>query len=96
MPYIPQIHQQYPVLYCREHGGEVFQYDPFDLEDIEDRTGEYLVPYGYDSYEDYYSEIDRVIMVIQISTNIDCMFIITGDLIMRKYIKRKNFDYAQV
>lgn len=35
-------------------------------------------------------------MVIQILTNIDCMLIITGHLIMRKYINRKIFDYTQV
>ena len=62
MPYIPEEHKQYPVLpYCREHGGEVFQYYNWPEEELEKRVGEHLIPYGYNSYEEYFEKIDRLI-----------------------------------
>jgi hypothetical protein len=62
MPYIPKIHMQYPVLpHSREHGGEVFQYDPKLNRKLEELVGEQLIPYGYDSYESYLARIDELI-----------------------------------
>ena len=62
MPYIPEEHKQYPVLpYSREHGGEVFQYHNWPRKELEELVGEHLIPYGYDSYEDYFAKIDGLI-----------------------------------
>ena len=61
MPYIPKEHQSYPVLpYCRERGGEVFQYRGEWMEELRERIGEKPIPYGYDSYEEYDAELDRL------------------------------------
>lgn len=61
MPYIPLQHQKYNLLpLCQEQGGEVFSY-PFAVNDIGEIIGECLIPYGYDSYEDYYSYLDELI-----------------------------------
>ncbi len=62
MAYIPDAHKQYPVLpYSRENGGEVFQYHGWPEEKLMDLVGEHLIPYGYDSYEQYYEKIDGLI-----------------------------------
>ncbi len=62
MPYIPEEHKQYPVLpYCREHGGEVFQYHNLPEKELESLVGEHLIPYGYDSYEAYFEKIEGLI-----------------------------------
>lgn len=62
MPYIPEEHKQYSVLpYCREHGGEVFQYHNWPEQQLMELVGEHLIPYGYASYEDYYQTIDGLI-----------------------------------
>lgn len=63
MPYIPKQHEKYNLLpACRKDGGEVFDY-PSELickaeELLED---EYLMPYNFDSYEEYYGHIDNLI-----------------------------------
>ena len=64
MPYIPKEHEKYDLLpYCRENGGEVFQYPSM----LVDELSEYLesldgiFPYGYDSYEEYYGKINTLI-----------------------------------
>ena len=63
MPYIPEEHKQYPVLpYCREHGGEVFQYHNLPEKELESLVGEHLIPYGYDSYEAYFEKIDGIVI----------------------------------
>lgn len=62
MPYIPKAHEKYDVLpYCRKHGGEVFSYPPDLLRQVESLLpkGEGLTPYGYSSYEEYYTQIDQ-------------------------------------
>lgn len=62
MPYIPKEHEKYDLLpYCRKHGGEVFEY-PSLLNKLNTylKADDHLDPYGYDSYEDYDCEIDRV------------------------------------
>ena len=62
MPYIPEEHKKYPVLpYSREHGGEVFQYYSWPEEKLIQQVGEHLIPYGYDSYEEYFEKVDRLI-----------------------------------
>ncbi len=62
MAYIPKEHKQYPVLpYSREHGGEVFQYHAWPYQKFIELVGEHLAPYGYDSYEQYFEKIDRLI-----------------------------------
>ena len=62
MPYIPKEHEKYDLLpYCRKHGGEVFEY-PYLLNKLNTylKADDHLDPYGYNSYEDYDCEIDRV------------------------------------
>lgn len=74
MPYIPKQHAKYGLLpYCREHGGEVFSY-PGLLNEVDDKLikirqpnlaeGEVpasvIMPYGFDSYEEYYSLLGRL------------------------------------
>lgn len=63
MAYIPEIHKKYDLLpYCRKKGGEVFEYPSKLLSKLEKYLpdGENMMPYGYESYEEYYSEIDKL------------------------------------
>ena len=63
MAYIPEQHIQYDLLpFCREHGGEVFEYPCELLSQINSflDSDDFLDPYGYKSYEEYDREIDRV------------------------------------
>ena len=64
MPYIPEEHKQYNLLpYCCEHGGEVFDYPSeliYEAEKLLGESGE-LMPYNYNSYEQYYGFIDALI-----------------------------------
>ena len=56
------IYSKYDLLpYCRKHGGEVFEY-PYLLSKLNTylKADDHLDPYGYNSYEDYDCEIDRV------------------------------------
>ncbi len=64
MPYIPKEHEKYDLLpYCRENGGEVFQYPSMLVDELskylESLDG--IFPYGYDSYEEYYGTINNLI-----------------------------------
>lgn len=62
MPYIPEQHEKYKLLpYCCEHGGEVFEYPSGLLNKVNNclPEGETLEPYGFESYEAYYSAIDK-------------------------------------
>ncbi|MBQ8000827.1 MAG: hypothetical protein IJ298_06345 [Ruminococcus sp.] len=63
MAYIPDSHRKYNLLpYCSEHGGEVFSY-PSQLLDIVNKytsDNECLIPYGYDSYEEYYRKVREI------------------------------------
>ena len=62
MPYIPKEHEKYPVLpFSREHGGEAFQYHNWPEKELVHLVGEHLIPYGYDSYEEYFGKIDKLI-----------------------------------
>lgn len=62
MPYIPIKHKKYDLLpLCKETGGEVFEY-PLDLiSQAEDliALSENLIPYGYNSYNEYFDYIDE-------------------------------------
>lgn len=63
MAYIPEHHKKYGLLpYCTAHGGEVFEYPCGLLNKIDAHLpqADHLDPYGYSSYEEYDSEIDRV------------------------------------
>lgn len=63
MPYIPKDHKKYGLLpYCREHGGEVFDYPSELLSEVNKllRPEDDLIPYGYESYEEYFDEVDRL------------------------------------
>lgn len=63
MAYIPEQHKKYDLLpHCKKHGGEVFEYPCKLLDKLEKYLpgGENLMPYGYKSYEEYYSEIDKL------------------------------------
>ena len=62
MAYIPKEHEKYDVLpNCREHGWEVFSYP--DTQEIDDLLpdGEDIMPYGYDSYGEYYKDLNNYI-----------------------------------
>ncbi len=63
MPYIPKHHEKYDLLpYCRKNGGEVFDYPSDLMRKLGEfmKPGDQLDPYGYDSYEEYFAEIDRI------------------------------------
>ena len=63
MAYIPEIHKKYDLLpYCRKKGGEVFEYPCKLLNKLERYLpdGENMMPYGYESYKAYYSEMDKL------------------------------------
>lgn len=63
MPYIPKEHEKYNLLpFCREHGGEVFEYPGELLDELEEHLNpeDQLIPYGFKSYEEYDQEIDRI------------------------------------
>lgn len=62
MAYIPEKHKKYDLLpRCRKYGGEVFSYPEF-LDALENYLPEEysMLPYGYDSYDAYYTEMDRL------------------------------------
>ena len=62
MPYIPDEHKQYPVLpYSRKNGGEVFEYHSLPTYELNELIGVQLMPYGYNSYEEYFAKIDGLI-----------------------------------
>lgn len=64
MPYIPKEHEKYNLLpYCRKDGGEVFEYPGKSLSEAEKLLGEpcSLMPYNYDSYDEYFGMIDSLI-----------------------------------
>lgn len=75
MPYIPQKHMKYNLLpFCRKNGGEVFEYP--DMEEIEKylEPGETLIPYGYKSYEEYYTEVDRIMERYALNPEVKSLF----------------------
>ena len=60
MPYIPKEHEKYDLLpFCREIGGEVFSYSSTNRIDKLLPEGEHIIPYGYNSYEDYDIQLDE-------------------------------------
>lgn len=64
MPYIPEQHQKYDLLpWCRKNEGEVFEYPSPLIDKIADLIGssEDTFPYGFNSYEEYFAAMDRVI-----------------------------------
>lgn len=73
MPYIPKYHEKYNLLpMCREYGGEVFAY-PVDLIDkiskyVNDANS--LIPYGFNSYQEYYNKLDQVLLKYSENTEI--------------------------
>lgn len=63
MAYIPLEHRKYKLLpMSREHGGEVFSYPSKLLDDLETYLpeGENMIPYGYDSFEQYMDKMDEL------------------------------------
>ncbi len=63
MVYIPDSHRKYNLLpYCREQGGEVFEYPGTLLDKVNAYTSdnESLIPYGYNSYEEYYKYVESI------------------------------------
>lgn len=63
MAYIPDSHRKYNLLpYCTEHGGEVFSYPSQLLDKANKYTSdnECLIPYGYDSYDEYYEKVKKI------------------------------------
>ncbi len=64
MPYIPKEHEKYDLLpFSRENGGEVFAYPSDLVYKVEELLGTVsgLIPYDYNSYEEYFSFIDLLI-----------------------------------
>lgn len=64
MPYIPKAHEKYNLLpFCRENGGEVFSYSSEMESQIREMLpkGESVIPYGYDSYEAFYAQLDKYV-----------------------------------
>ena len=64
MPYIPKKHEKYELLpFCRKEGGEVFQYPGSLIHKVEKMicVESSILPYNYDSYEEYYGLIDELI-----------------------------------
>jgi len=62
MTFIPEKHKKYDLLLnCRKHGGEVFDYPSVLLDKINAYLpeGETLDPYGYASYEEYYTTVEK-------------------------------------
>lgn len=65
MPYIPKSHEKYNLLpCCRKNGGEVFDYPSNLISKAEKMLSpeEHLTPYGYNSYDDYFAYIDKLII----------------------------------
>ena len=63
MPYIPKQHEKYDLLpFCKEHGGEVFEYPSRLIGKVNSliKAEDYLYPYGYKSYEKYFERVDCV------------------------------------
>ena len=63
MAYIPEKYKKYNLLpHCKEKGGEVFSYPSALLNELEKYLPdeENMMPYGYNSYEEYYSEMDKL------------------------------------
>ena len=64
MPYIPKEHEKYDLLpFCRKDGGEVFEYPGeliYEAERLLDSSAT-LMPYNYESYEEYYNMLDSLI-----------------------------------
>ncbi|MBQ8504236.1 MAG: hypothetical protein IJ491_08160 [Clostridia bacterium] len=59
MAYIPTQHEKYNLLpFCRKNGLEVFDYPSKLLWEIDEYIG--IDPYGYNSYDDYFKELDKV------------------------------------
>jgi hypothetical protein len=62
MAYIPEAHKKYNLLpYCTENGGEVFEYPSIMADEIENLMPESVMPYGYESYSEYYFKLDEYI-----------------------------------
>lgn len=60
MPYIPKEHEKYHLLpWCKEHGGEVFDYPSKMICELEKEIGTSvgIFPYNYESYEEYYDSL---------------------------------------
>ena len=64
MPYIPKEHEKYDLLpHCRKDGGEVFEYPGGLLYKTEKLicSNITLMPYNYESYDEYFNMIDSLI-----------------------------------
>ena len=64
MPYIPKEHEKYDLLpNCRKNGGEVFDYPSDLIYEVEEMLGASsgIFPYNYDSYDEYFGCIDRLL-----------------------------------
>lgn len=62
MAYIPDNHKKYNILpMCRKNGGEVFSYPGKLIDELEKflPEDENMMPYGYDSIEEYMAEMDK-------------------------------------
>lgn len=77
MPYIPPEHEKYDLLpFSRTHGGEVFEYPSRLLRKLEEyiKPEDQLDPYGFASYAEYESEIDRVASRFADRTDVMALF----------------------
>ena len=62
MPYIPKEHEKYNLLpHCHKDGGEAWEYPSKLLcEAKELLPAENIMPYNFDSYEDYFNKMDSL------------------------------------
>lgn len=88
MAYIPETHKRYRLLpYCCEHGREVFEYPSGLLNKVNNvlPERETLDPYGFKSYEEYYSAVDKWISIFEDNSNIKALL-----LLFRKEMQSLN------
>ena len=70
MAYIPKEHEKYNLLpFSQKNGGEVFEYPSELIKEAEELIGTTtaLIPYNYESYEEYFAYVDLLI-----KENADC------------------------
>ena len=62
MAYIPKEHEKYDLLpECRAYGGEVFEYPCTLISKAESMGLNFVFPYNYDSFEEYFAAVDKYI-----------------------------------
>ena len=82
MPYIPKEHEKYDLLpFCREHGGEVFIYPSTRHIDDLLPDGVNIIPYGYNSYEEYFEQLNEYVSLYSVLGEKDILGKLISDYI---------------